>query len=67
MISPAMPSRLYSASETTMSTTMLTVASLVGIHGRRTAKNVRVSSRLAPANGRLIANQTSAIDVRWVE
>ena len=34
MISPAMPSGLYSATLTMMSTTMLIAARLVGIHGR---------------------------------
>ena len=45
---------------TMMSTTMLIAASLVGIHGRWSAKKVRVSSRLSPAKGRLKANQNSA-------
>ena len=47
-----------------MSTTMLIAASPVGIHGRLTAKNVRVSSRFMPPNGRLHANQNSAIGDR---
>ena len=46
---------------------MFSAASRVGIHGRCTAKNVRVSSRLSPPNGRLNANQNSATDTRWVE
>src|SRR6478672_862173 len=52
---------------TMMSTTMFIAARPVGIHGRCTAKNVRVSSRLTPPKGRLNANQNSAIDTRWVE
>ena len=43
---------------------MFIAASLVGIHGRLSAKNARVSSRLIPANGRLNANQNSAMEVR---
>jgi hypothetical protein len=50
-----------------MSTTTLMAASLVGIHGRWSAKNVRLSSRLTPAKGRLKANQNSALDTRSVE
>jgi hypothetical protein len=61
-----MPSGLYSATETMMSTMMFTPASAVGIHGRLSAKKVRVSSRLTPPNGRLNANHSSAIDVRCV-
>ena len=65
--SPAIPSGLYRANETIRSTTMLIAASLVGIHGRLSAKNVRLSSRLTPANGRLNANQNSAVEARCVE
>ena len=43
--SPAIPSGLYRATLTMMSTTMFVAASAVGIHGRCTAKNFRVSSR----------------------
>ena len=50
-----------------MSTTTLIAASLVGIHGRWSAKNVRVSSRLTPLNGRLKENQNSASETRSVE
>ena len=49
-----------------MSTTMFIAARPVGIHGRLSAKKVRVSSRLRPPNGRLKANQKSAIEVRCV-
>ena len=52
---------------TMMSTTMLIAARRVGIHGRCTAKNARVSSRLRPPNGRLNANQKSAIETMCVE
>ena len=62
--SPAIPSGLYSAMLTIASTTMFIAASLVGIHGRLSAKNVRVSSRLSPANGRLNENQNSAVETR---
>ena len=65
--SPAIPSGLYSARLTITSTTMFRPASPVGIHGRRRAKNVRVSSRLMPPNGRLTANQNSAVATRLVE
>ena len=64
MTRPAMPSGLYSATETMMSTIMFTPASRVGIHGRCTAKKVRVRSRLRPPKGRLNANQNSAIETR---
>ena len=50
-----------------MSTTMFIAARRVGIHGRCTAKNVRVSSRFRPPNGRLNANQNSAIETRCVD
>ena len=52
---------------TTMSTTMFIAARRVGIHGRCTAKNVRVSSRFSPPNGRLKANQNSATETMCVE
>ena len=52
---------------TTMSTIMLSAARRVGIQGLCTAKKVRVSSRLRPANGRLKANQKSATETRCVE
>ena len=65
--SPAIPSGLYSATLTITSTTMFIAARRVGIHGRLSAKKVRLSSRLTPANGRLKANQNSAVETRWVE
>ena len=46
---------------------MLPDASAVGIHGRCREKNVRVSSRLAPAKGRLNENQNSARETWSVE
>jgi hypothetical protein len=46
---------------------MFSAARLVGIHGRWTAKKVRVSSRLSPPKGRLKANQNRAIETRWVD
>ena len=58
-----MPSGLYSATDTTMSTAMFIAARPVGIHGRFSAKKVRVSSRFRPPKGRLKANQKSAIEV----
>ena len=67
MISPAIPSGLYRPTLTMMSTTMFIAARRVGIHGRCTAKNVRVSSRLSPPKGRLKANQNSAIETSSVE
>jgi hypothetical protein len=45
---------------------MLITARRVGIHGFCRAKNVRVSSRLTPANGSEIANHSSAIETMWV-
>ena len=50
-----------------MSTTMFIAARRVGIHGRCTAKKVRVSSRFRPPNGRLKANQNSAIETKCVD
>ena len=67
MISPAIPSGLYRPIETTMSTIMFRAASRVGIQGRCTEKNTRVSSRFSPPNGRLNANQNSASETRLVE
>jgi len=52
---------------TTASTTMFIAARRVGIHGRLRAKKARLSSRLTPANGRLKANQNSAVETRCVE
>ena len=46
---------------------MFIAASLVGIHGRWTAKNVRVSNRFTPANGSENENQNSAVAVRCVD
>ena len=47
--------------------TSVTPASAVGVHGRCRLKNVRVSSRLKPENGRLKLNQNSASAVCWVD
>jgi hypothetical protein len=50
-----------------MLTTRFATDSRVTIHGRWRLKNVRVSSRLMPLNGRLNENQNSAVETWCVD
>ena len=64
---PAIPKGSYSATATTTLSSRVAPPSAVGIQGRCSEKNVRVSSRLAPAKGRLKENQNSASATASVE
>ena len=64
---PPIPSGPYSAADTAMLISSVTPASAVGVHGLWRLKNVRVSSRLKPENGRLNENQNSASAVWLVD
>jgi hypothetical protein len=67
MTIPPTPNGLYSATATIALTISETPPIAVGSHGRCSEKNVRVSSRFAPANGRLKENQNSASATSRVE